>query len=403
VTTQAVLIAGGGPVGSVLALALSGSGVACTLVDRAPVDTTVADFGRRPIALSASSARILNTLQVWESIASQACPIQIVHVGEAGRFGAVRLRAQEHGVPALGYVTDASVITTALDHAVANAQLISNVRSAQVLDAHIETHQVCAVVDGPVDAQVRAQLLVAADGGRSSLCEQIGIDVVRRNYRQSELVCNITPDNAHQGIAYERFTRTGPLALLPLANADCALIWTLPEAQAQQIAALDEDEFLMALQGAFGQRLGRLRRATPRSLFPLSLVRAQQLSSARVTLIGNAANQLHPVAGQGLNLGLRDAAVLAELVVQAARAGRDAGGAELLANYARRRRAEHQGIVRFTDALARGFSAGPQWLGWLRSAGMLAIDLTPGANHLLASHAMGLGGVQPRLVRGLAA
>ena len=417
--TRPVLIAGGGPVGSVFALALSQSGVAVTLVDDSVVefdcDSNVVSAqstdpvlkprpaDNRPIALSASSARILQTLGIWQAIAPCACPIQMVHVCEQGQFGAVRMRAAEHGVPALGYVADAATIAAALAPAVAQAERIECLRSTRVREVLAAPYQLRAKLDmrdGREEVRA-AQLLVVADGGHSSLCADLGIASEHRDYQQMAVVCTVKPGHAHCGVAYERFTGRGPLALLPLVGGDCALVWTLPHGQAEEVAALDDVGFVQALQAAFGQRLGRLRTPTPRTVFPLSLVRAQRLNTARVVLIGNAANRLHPVAGQGLNLGLRDAAILADLVAQATRAGEDPGGDDLLQAYVRRRRAEHQGIVSFTDALACGFSAGPHWLGWLRGAGMLALDLLPLARHVLARHAMGLGAPQARLVRGL--
>jgi 2-octaprenyl-6-methoxyphenol hydroxylase len=180
------------------------------------------------------------------------------------------------------------------------------------------------------------------------------------------------------------------------------VVWTLPEARAQAIAALPEAAFLGALQQAFGGRLGRLYAAGARTSFALSLVRSHALTAPRVALVGNAANRLHPVAGQGLNLGLRDAAALADVVADAVRAGADPGADAVLAAYARARRPDQRAIVRLTDTLARGFSARPGLLGGLRSAGMLALDLVPPASRALARRAMGLAGRQSRLVRGIA-
>jgi 2-octaprenyl-6-methoxyphenol hydroxylase len=333
-----------------------------------------------------------------------------VHVGEQGRFGVVRLRASEQGVPALGYVADAAVIAAALAPAVARAEQITRLQGTQALDGAVHGQHIRVQLDGPQNKQQNnqengnakdAQVLVVADGGDSSLSVNLGIASDHRDYQQVAVVCTVTPERAHRGIAYERFTRRGPLALLPMVGGDCALVWTVPTCQAQEIATLNDVDFAQALRDAFGRRLGRFTAVSTRSAYPLALVRAQRLRSTRVALIGNAANRLHPVAGQGLNLGLRDAALLADLLAAAARDGEDLGGDALLRRYARGRRVEHQGIVHFTEALAHGFSAGPLWLGWLRSSAMLALDLLPIGRHLLARHAMGLGRPQARLVRGL--
>jgi 2-octaprenyl-6-methoxyphenol hydroxylase len=428
---QPVLIAGGGPVGSVLALALSRARIAVTLVDSGPGGSTArarggssgeaarTNNGSRPIALSASSARILDTLGVWSLIAPQVCPIQMVHVREQGHFGAVRLRASEHGVPALGYVTDASVISSALSRAVGEADHVTRLGASRVERVSMQADHVQSALaavsttehglhNEPVDepsadgaGDYSAQLLVVADGGQSSLCATLGIDTDRHDYQQMAVACTVRPERDHQGVAYERFTPQGPLAMLPIKGGDCAVVWSLPCDRAEEIVALHDADFIQALRKAFGRRLGRFVEVGPRSVFALSLVRARRLTSSRAVLIGNAANQLHPVAGQGLNLGLRDAAALADLIADAVRAGQDPGADALLQTYARQRSGEQRNVVRFTDSLARGFSSGPPWFGWIRGAGLLALDVLPGARHLLARHAMGLGGSHARLLRGL--
>ncbi|MFT5448328.1 MAG: 2-octaprenyl-6-methoxyphenol hydroxylase [Gammaproteobacteria bacterium] len=424
---QPVLIAGGGPIGSVLAIALSRAGIAVTLVDSglagstggASGESATVNNGSRPIALSASSARILDTLGVWSSIAPQVCPIQMVHVREQGHFGAVRLRASEHGVPALGYVTDARVISSALSCVVSGAEHVTRIAASRVERVQVQADDVqcslgaasasghCARGESSSEpstdgAGVRsAQLLVVADGGQSSLCATLGIDVDRRDYEQMAVSCTVRPERDHQGIAYERFTPQGPLAMLPIKGGDCAVVWSLSCDCAEEIAALGDAEFTQALRKAFGRRLGRFVDVGARSVFALSLVRARHLTSSRAVLIGNAANQLHPVAGQGLNLGLRDAAVLVDLIAEAVRAGQDPGADALLKTYARQRSGEQRSVVRFTDSLARGFSSGPPWFGWIRGAGLLVLDVLPGARHVLARHAMGLGGAHARLLRGL--
>lgn len=397
----AVLVCGAGPVGGTLALALAAAGVRVGLV-HAPPPAAVADAGLRPIALSAASVRILTTLRVWPAIAPRACAIRTVHVSEQGRFGMVRLRAQDMGVDALGYVVEADVIGHALHAALVVDTGITRIGPAQVRGAQACGDLLAARLDPAAGDPPRARLLVAADGGESGLGEALGIASRVREYGQRAVVCAVTPGKPHQGIAYERFTSHGPLALLPLSDARCAVVWTLPETRAQAIAALPEPAFLDALQQAFGRRLGQLHAAGARSSFALSLVRSHALTAPRVALVGNAANRLHPVAGQGLNLGLRDAAALADLVAAAVRTDADPGAEAVLGAYARARRPEQRAIVRFTDLLARGFSARPGLLGGLRSAGMLALDLVPPASRALARHAMGLAGRQSRLVRGIA-
>jgi 2-octaprenyl-6-methoxyphenol hydroxylase len=368
----------------------------------APPPAAVAAAGCRPIALSAASVRILATLRVWPAIASRACAIRTVHVSEQGRFGMVRLRAQDMGVDALGYVVESDVIGRALQAALDADVGVTRLGPAQVRGAQPCGELLAARLDPVSGDPPRSSLLVAADGGESGLGEALGIASQVREYGQRAVVCAVSPGKPHEGIAYERFTPHGPLALLPLPDARCAVVWTLSEARANQLAELPEADFLGALQQAFGRRLGQLHSAGARTSFALSLVRSHALTAPRVALVGNAANRLHPVAGQGLNLGLRDAAALADFVAAAVRAGADPGADAVLAAYARARRADQRAVVRFTDLLARGFRARPGLLGGLRSAGMLALDLVPPASRALARRAMGLGGRQSRLVRGIA-
>ena len=394
-----VLVAGGGPVGSALALALGRAGIPVTLLDAATGGGD-APAELRPIALSASSERILRTLDVWPLLEPDAEPIRTVHVSERGRFGVVRLRASELGVDALGQVADAGSIARALDRSLDGCTRVRRMRPATV--AAVEPGDGRARVRmASAGADLDAMLVVAADGAQSLLRESLGVAVHSREYRQHAVVCNVTPGVAHRQVAYERFTPGGPVALLPLADARCGLVWTLDENRAAEVAGCDDAGFLLLLQECFGNRLGRLQAASPRSTFALSLVRSESVTARRCVLIGNAANQLHPVAGQGLNLGLRDAAVLAEMVARAVRRGLDPGDPGLLAEYSRRRRRDQDSVVRFTDALARGFTAGPPALGVLRGAGLLALDLVPAAGRAFARRAMGLAGPQPRLVRGL--
>jgi 2-octaprenyl-6-methoxyphenol hydroxylase len=398
---RAVLVSGGGPVGSALALALGQAGIPVTLLEASPPGPG-GDADLRPIALSASSVRIFRALGVWPTLAPHACPIRTVHVSERGCFGMVRLRAREQGVDALGQVSDAAAIARALEPALDACTAIERLRPAAIEDVDADTDHVRVAVDGAGETPLHARLLVAADGARTSLRDALGVGTTRRDYRQAALVCNVTPGRSHDETAYERFTASGPVAMLPLVDGRCGLVWTLDEIEAEVLAHGDEAAFLAALQQCFGYRLGRLRSAGPRVCFPLSLVRGNAVTAARCAFIGNAANQLHPVAGQGLNLGLRDAAQLAELVVAAIGRGEDPGAPTLLAEYARRRRADHAAVVRFTDTLARGFIMRVPALSALRSAGMLALDLVPAAGRVFARRAMGLAGPQSRLVRGIA-
>jgi 2-octaprenyl-6-methoxyphenol hydroxylase len=248
---------------------------------------------------------------------------------------------------------------------------------------------------------VTAQLVVAADGADSVLRERAGIASLQTDYGQTAIVSNVTPQLPHRNIAYERFTDSGPLALLPMSEGRCAVVWTVTSEQADTVMALDDAAFLEQLQERFGQRLGRLTHVGRRQAWPLCLLSAQCSVAERLALIGNAIHTLHPIAGQGFNLGARDVAALAEVIVDALRAGEDLGSARVLARYADWRRRDHANVTVFTDGLARLFTLPVPGLGLARSAGMLGLDLLPSAKRLLTRLTMGRSGRMPRLSRGL--
>jgi 2-octaprenyl-6-methoxyphenol hydroxylase len=252
-----------------------------------------------------------------------------------------------------------------------------------------------------VMSTLSARLVVAADGADSLLREQFGIEKLESDYHQTAIITNITPQLPHNQVAYERFTDSGPLALLPMTEHRCAVVWTVATEDAEAVMGLSDSEFLARLQERFGFRLGRLEQVGRRQAWPLRLVRARQSTGPRLALVGNAVHTLHPIAGQGFNLGARDVAVLAEIVVDAVRNGLDPGADAVLECYARWRSADHRRVTVFTDGLARIFTLPLPALGPVRGAGMLALDLLPPAKRLLTRMTMGRGGRVPRLARGL--
>jgi 2-octaprenyl-6-methoxyphenol hydroxylase len=231
--------------------------------------------------------------------------------------------------------------------------------------------------------------------------EQLGIETAQWQYDQTAVIANITPERPHANTAYERFTDTGPLALLPLHDDRCALVWTVRTSQVDALMQLDDAAFLAALQERFGQRLGRLLKVGSRQAYPLNLMRARESVRARLALIGNAAHSLHPVAGQGFNLGLRDVAALADVTVEALRDGVDIGNAAVLQRYADARRRDQRGVIAFTDGLARIFANPLASVALARNLGLIAVDLLPPCKHFLSQRTMGLAGRLPRLARGL--
>jgi len=246
-----------------------------------------------------------------------------------------------------------------------------------------------------------AQLMVAADGAQSSIREQLGIQTLQRDYRQTAIIANVSTDKPHHNIAYERFTDSGPMALLPMTEQRSALVWTVHADQSEALLALDDTEFLQRLQERFGYRLGRFNRVGARHAFPLQLLQAKESVRARLALMGNSMHALHPIAGQGFNLGLRDVATLVDVILDARSSGRDIGELDVLQRYANWRQADQHRVALFTDSMVHLFGQSLPPVTWLRDAGMLAMDICPPAKRWFGRMTMGRAGRLPRLARGL--
>lgn len=367
-----VLIIGGGPVGAALALALRGTDLALGLLE-ARTPGGAADS--RPIALSHGSRLILERLGVWEALAD-ATPIQRIHVSQRGGFGRVALDARQVSLPALGYVLDYGKLSGVLAQTLEAAGGVQLMRgTASALEAGADAAAVLMTTAGGA-GRVSARLLAVADGGALPVA-QLRI----RDYGQAAVTARVTCSLPHRNVAYERFTPEGPLALLPLGEA-LALVWTTAPEQARQLCAATEAAFLARLQESFGNRLGSFTSAGARAWFPLSLKVADRIAGERTVALGNAAQMLHPVAGQGLNLGLRDAWELAALLRERDRV--PIGGPELLRAYSTRRRLDRRGGVLFTDSLVRLFSNELAALRLARGLGLAALGAIPPARDFVA-------------------
>jgi 2-octaprenyl-6-methoxyphenol hydroxylase len=399
-----VLIVGGGLVGSALAAALAALPIRTVVVEAEdPNKLEQPSFDSRVTALANGSARILSALGLERTIRTEAEPILSIHVSERGRFGAARIRAAEEGVAALGYTLENRSLGTALWERLRSAPCCTVLAPAKltgfragetIVEAEIET------AEGR--EAVRAKLLVAADGARSRVRGLLRIEAHEDRYAQKAVVLNCTTAVPHRGAAFERFTANGALAMLPLRGGRVGVIWSLPAANADEIAALPDDVFSAALQREFGYRLGRILRTGARALHELRRVRSDALGAPRVVLIGNAAVSLHPVAGQGFNLALRDVAALAEIVADEYRRPRgDVGAPGILQSYELWRAADQRKVAWFTHELVGLFAREEPGLGLARGLGLVAFDLLPGAKAALARHTMGLAGRLPRLSRGL--
>jgi len=397
-----VLIVGGGLVGSLLANALGRLPLSVVLVEARSVELLEQpSFDGRATALANGSQRVLRQLGLWAAVQPEAEPIRTIHIGQRGRFGAARIEAGEEGVAALGYTVENRVLGRALWEPLGTQPGFRCLAPAELRDFSATAESVAAsVVAGGAVRQVRARLLVAADGARSRLRDALGIEARVDEYGQHAIIVNCTTGEAPAGRAFERFTPDGPLAVLPLTRNRVAVVWTLSAASADRVMDLPDTEFRASLQAAFGYRLGRFDRIGHRDRHPLMRVRSEQLTAERTVLIGNAANALHPVAGQGFNLALRDVAALAELVADTlSAADGDIGAPALLESYRRWRRQDQRKLTSFTHALVQGFGPDQWGLGAARGAGLVAFDLAPGAKSLLARHTMGLAGRVPRLAR----
>lgn len=388
-----ILIVGAGLVGSALACALSGRGLKLGLVEASDLQASAPPgHDGRNLALARATVLALDRLGVWSRIVTRV-PIRRVHVSSQGQFGAARIDAERYAVDALGWVLPARELGAALIarlRELPDLHLIcpARVEATQPLGERRELR----LADG---RRLSARLLAAADGTESTLRGLLGIEVERSDYGQSAIVGTLDCERDPRGCAYERFTEQGPVALLPMGPGRCGYIWTLPGQAATDLMARPEADFLAGLQQAFGYRLGRLERLGSRQAYPLARVLARRLTAERAVLIGNAAQTVHPIAAQGFNLGLRDAASLAECVERAAE---DPGAAALLDAYAEWRREDRAGTLGFSDGLLRAFTNPNPLVRGLRALGLIAVDRIAALNARVARAGMGYRGRSPRLV-----
>ena len=399
-----VLIVGGGLVGSALACALSDLPLDTLLVEAHEARRlTQPSFDQRVTALASGSQRILAGLNLWRSLQGQAEAIRFIHISEQGRFGAARIHADEEGVPALGYTLENQAIGRVLWEALENKPRFGLLAPAQMRALDANAAGVAAQIEtGGQTATVHAKLLVAADGERSWVRRALSGSVREDDYAQAAIILNCRTEAAPAGRAFERFTPRGPVAVLPLTGNRVAVIWTLPAADANAAMQLPPELFRDRLQAVFGYKLGRITQVGARHMHPLARIVSEPLDRARVVLIGNAAVSLHPVAGQGFNLALRDVATLAEVIADELREGSaDVGSDSMLARYRQWRSEDQRRVSGFTHGLIRLFGAPAPGLAIGRGLGLMAFDLLPGAKALLARQTMGRAGRLPRLARGL--
>lgn len=391
VTSSGMLIAGGGLVGALTAL----------LVARAQPDHEIVVVEPQPegpapdprtIALAAGTVRVLEGLGVWTSLAKQACPIQHIHVSDRHHLGATRLHAEQEGVAALGQVIAASALNQALYNACQSQQNIHWMGDHRVVATEAtRTERTVTLESGAGDStSLSCQLLVGADGNKSAVRDALDIPVTSTHYDQQGIIAVLQLADGLDGWAYERFTPHGPIALLPMPNQQASLVWSLPPAEAAKTMELPAAEFVRAAQQAFGFRAGLFTDVTMRTQYPLQLHLAERSVAHRAVLIGNASHSLHPIAGQGFNLGVRDALSLAAVLSTQVAGASDFGSYGVLSDYWQSRKEDYDRTIGLTDLLVRGFSSSAFPLTYGRTLALGILDWLPPLRAAFARQTMGL-------------
>lgn len=398
-----VVIAGAGIVGATLACALGNQPLRIALIESRP-PVLHSPPGTRDLRVSAvtlGSARLLQALGVWDDICAQGVsPFYEMHVWDAAGSGEIHFDAAAVGEETLGYIVENRVIQSALLRRIQQCAHITwhcpaSIEALELGGGHI-------VLDTREGARLKTGLVVGADGADSALRTLAGISARVEEYGEQAVVANVKTSRSHQRTAWQRFLPGGPLALLPLADEhECAIVWTVPTERAQALLALDESSFIAELQSALGsetprQGLGRIEAAGPRAGFPLRLVHAGHYIAPRVALIGDAAHTVHPLAGQGVNLGLSDAAELAEALMEAHAHGKDIGARSVLRRYERARKGEVLGMIAALQGLHRLFGSRRASLRWARNLGLDLTDTLSPVKNLITRHAMGVSGDPPK-------
>ena len=399
---QQVIIVGGGMVGLSLALMLAKSNIAVKLLEAVKYpnydDENVApyhsSFDARNTALSRRSVQIYQKLGLWEALQQHATPILQVHITEQGSFGKARLVAEQEKVESFGQVIENAWLGRVLLTQVRQQPLIELIDGVQVTALTQDTDhvQIEAMRNGEYIHALKSKLVIAADG-RDSFCRQaIGVGVDEHDYDQVAIVTTVQTSKPHQQVGFERFSALGPLALLPLPGEyRRSVVWPVKKGtEAEWLGEENDQHFLDALQQTYGDRAGKFEKTGKRFSYPLAQVLAHKQAVGRVVLMGNAAHTIHPVAGQGFNLCLRDADVLVRFLMEQLAKSDDIGSPDNLLAYEQARLTDQQRVIKFCDSVVRGFSNQNPILKLLRNTGLVAFDVIPGIKPLVANYAMGL-------------
>ncbi len=403
-TRADVLIVGAGMVGSALALALQGSGLDVVVVDGGPLSVKPFDpqssFEPRVSALSAASQRILQRLDVWEGIAARrASPYGQMHVWDGSGTGEIHFSASSVHAEVLGHIVENRVVQDALLERLHDSDigLLGNARLEHM--RHSGDDWLLTLADG---RQLRAPLVIAADGANSAVRRLTGTPTREWDYLHHAIVTSVRTADSHRRTAWQRFTDDGPLAFLPLEREGehwCSIVWSVTPLEAERLMALDDEAFCCELERAFEDRLGTVLAADPRVCVPLRQRHAKRYVAPGLALIGDAAHTIHPLAGQGVNLGFLDAAVLAEVLLHAAERGERLADVRVLGRYERRRMPHNLALMAAMEGFERLFQANPLPLRWLRNTGLKMVNQMPEAKAMFVREALGLSGELPELAR----
>lgn len=394
-----VIILGGGLNGAAMGLALAHGGLRSVVIDYAdPKAILTANYDGRTCAIAAASRSVLDVIGAWKYMADEAEPILDIRIADGVSPLFLHYDHKDVGNQPLGYIVENLITRGALYRAIAETDLVEMIAPARVETiARDQGGMTVTLADG---RSIRGALAIGAEGRNSMLRNWAGIKTYQWSYKQSAVVCTVKHKVPHNGLAVEHFLPAGPFAILPMTDDRCSIVWTETTDLANYLVNLDEETFVDELHRRFDGYLGDLEVIGPRFCYPLGLQHAYRYTDPRIALIGDAAHGMHPIAGQGLNMGIRDVAALAEILVEARRLGRDIGGSDVLAEYEQWRRFDNTVMLAVTDVTNRLFSNDVAPVRWARDIGLAVVQKIPPLKKTFMSHAMGYAGTLPRLMQG---
>jgi 2-octaprenyl-6-methoxyphenol hydroxylase len=388
------LVVGAGMVGAPLSLGLAQLGFRTLLLEQQAVSKSIVhsspSFDDRSTAMALGAVDILSALGLWDGDAMHARAISQVHVSEQGRLGQTRINASDMGVSALGYVVPNKSFGEHLNQFVVDSDVeLCGSATITSVSPIASGYRVCFSGPDEQSCSVTCSLLLALDGVNSATARMLGVDYQRKEYGQHAIIANVETELPNKGHAFERFSKMGPLAVLPLRESVSALVWTLPDAEYERYMQMSESDFCAALETSFGERLGQIVRCGKRVVYPLALTQAKELCRPGFAVLGNAAHSLHPVAGQGFNLALRSVAAMLEGLAQAKVEGKVLGSYEVLRAVMDQHKKDQFKIVNFSDQLVALFSDSSSFPAWARQAGLVGLNNLSALRNEFAKHTMG--------------